>query len=227
MKISRLAGLALVAVLAISLFAVSSAVAAPEFKPSTKGTSVVTSGDGTSVLSTPSAGVTVTCQSSSSAGEVSSATLIGNVHVHFLGCEGINNGATCSVKSPSAPLENLIITNTLHGVLGLILPVPTPPASDVALVLLASTGSQFVTLQGSCIETTKVTGQVAGLVSPVGTSTTKGSLKFTPSSPGNQEILDVDLSGGGLIAPILTAFGATSTEETTQLVTFGAAIEVT
>jgi hypothetical protein len=230
MKISRLAGLALVAVLAMSLFAVSVATAEPEFKPATKGTTVTGTADGISELNSTGSGTNVVCQKSSTTGEISSATLVGNVIVHFLECEGSTNGGTkCPVMSAGAPLENLIITTTLHGVLGLILPKPASPGSPVGLLLLPTNGKRFVTLLANsvgCIVTTIVTGSVAGLVEPVGTSTTKGKLTFS-NAGAKQEITDFDPSTGGTVEPELVAGSTTATEKTLQLVTFGVAVEVT
>jgi len=226
MKIYRLASLALVAIMAMSLLAASAAVAAPEFKPSSK-VSFTTTGDGSSVLA--ASGVEVKCAKSSSTGEITSATLAGNVIVHFLECEGKEGtNANCPIMSTGAPLENLIQTTTLHGVLGLILPKPAL-GSDVALVLLPVSGKRFVTLlpsSANCLEEIQVNGSVAGTVEPVGTATLKGKLTFSANGV-NEAITDVDLSTGTLVLPRLTAGTATATETTLQLVTFAAAVEVT
>jgi hypothetical protein len=224
MKVVRLSGLALVAVLAMSLMIASVASAAPVFTP-TGATLTGTSGVGT----LEAAGEVVKCETDTAGGTVTSATLIGGIVVHFLGCSAKTvAGGTCTVKSTNTTAAGLILTNTLHGVLGLILPVPTPPASDVALVLLPISGSTFVTLVGSgtCVETTKVQGSVAGVLSPVGVSQTTGKLVLTGSA-GKESITDVDLSTGGLVAPELKAFGSSASEQTEENYTLSKATEVT
>jgi hypothetical protein len=224
MKVFRLSGLVVVAVLAVSLMVVSVASAAPVFTP-TGATLTGTSG----VSEFEAAGETLTCEKDTLGGTVTSATLMGGIVVHYLGCSAkTTGGATCTVKSTNTTAAGLILTNTLHGVLGLILPVPTPPASDVALVLLPISGSTFWSMVGSgtCIETTKVQGSVAGTLEPVGVSQTTGKLVLT-SSGGKESITDVDLSTGGLVAPELTSFGSSMTETTTEGYTLSKATEVT
>jgi hypothetical protein len=172
-------------------------------------------------------GETVACEKDVASGVISSTTLIEGIVVHFLGCSAKTAASeSCTVKSTNQSTSGLILTNTLHGVLGLILPKPSS-GSDVALVLLPISGKVFTTLVGSgkCVETTKVSGDVAGLFEPVGVVTTTGKLIFSETG-GKQNITDVDLSTGGLVAPELTAFSATATEETTESLTFNPEIEV-
>jgi hypothetical protein len=223
MKTIRLVSLALVAILAIGLAVASAASAAePLFDPIG---SAVTATSGISVLS--AGGETVSCARDSLSGAVTSTTLIGDIAVHFLECTAKNSGGTtCPAMSVGAPLENLILTKTLHAVLGTILPKPER-GMEVALVLLPIAAGNFVTILGSCIAQTTIEGQVAGLVKPVGVSTTKGTVTFGVTG-GKQNITDVDLSTGGLIQPKLRAFGlATATEETIETVTYATATEVT
>jgi hypothetical protein len=223
MKIARLASLVLVAVLAVGLAVVPVASAAPEFKPT--GSTVTGVGTTTAVLI--AAGETITCAKNVvSGGVVTSATLVGGIVVHFLECTTKTaGGETCAAMSTGAPLENLILTTTLHGVLGLILPKPAE-GSGVALILLPVSGSSFVQLLGKCFVTTNVSGQVAGVAEPIGSSVTKGTLKF--NAPGGvQEIKEVDLSTGGLVKPKLTAFSATASQTVQEAITFGTATEIT
>jgi hypothetical protein len=223
MRIVRLAGPVLVAILAMSLMAASAALAAPEFKP-TGATFTGTSGTSTLAAAT---GEEVTCESDVSSGQVTSSTLAGNVVVHFLGCSGKTAaGAKCTVKSTNTTAEGLILTNTLHGVLGLVLPKPSS-GSDVALVLLPVSGKVFVTLVGSgtCIETTKVSGSVGGIAEPVGSLQKTGKLVFAQTS-GVQNVKEVDLSTGGSVKPELTAFSTTATETTEESLKFTTPTEV-
>jgi len=226
MRIVRLASLMLVAMLAVGLAVVSVASAeAPMFKPT--GASLT----GTSSTAKLSAGgLEVVCASdtSTSGTSVTTLTLIGGITVHFLECTGKNplTKESCPVDSPLAPLTNLILTTTLHGVLGLILPKPTS-GSDVALVLLPVSGKTFVTLSGKCVPggAAAVSGLVAGLVTPVNTSTTKGLLTFSQSG-GVQAIKEVDVSNGGLVKPKLNVGAETATEETVEEVTWSEPTEV-
>jgi hypothetical protein len=223
MKVVRSAGPALVVILAMNLAVTSVALAAPLFTPTG---ATFTSTSGTSILAAGS-GEELTCESDVSNGTVTSSTLAGNIVVHFLGCAGNTAaGEKCTVKSTNTTAAGLILTNTLHGVLGLILPKPAS-GSDIALVLLPSSGKVFTTLAGSgkCFETTKVSGLIAGLMEPVGSLRKTGKLVFGVTG-GAQNIKDVDLSTGGLVAPELTAFSTQVTEETTESLTYSAATEV-
>jgi len=225
MKIARLAGLMLVAVLAMSLVSVSAASAAGPLFLGAKPNPFTTS-SGVSKLTTPGASIEVVCQKDSSGGEITSTTLAGNILVHFLECQGKTATETCSVKSPGAPLENLIITKTLHGVLGLVLPKPAS-GSDVGLLVLPGTGTAFVTLSGKCLPqgSTTVEGSVAGLVEPVGGLVLAGTIKFLTTNK-KQAIKEIDLTNGPLVEPELVAFSATSTEETNETVLFSKDVEV-
>jgi hypothetical protein len=223
MKIARLASLVLTAILAVGLAVVSVASAEPEFKPT--GSTVTGTSESMTVFT--AAGETITCAKNVvSGGVVTSATLVGGVVAHFLECtDKAAGGDTCPAMSTGAPLENLILTTTQHGVLGLILPKPAE-GSGVAVVLLPSSGSTFVQLLGKCFVTTNVSGQVAGVAEPIGSLVTKGTLKF--NAPGGvQEIKEVDLSTGGLVKPKLTAFSATASGVVQEAGTYGTATEIT
>jgi hypothetical protein len=227
MKIARLASLMLVAILAIGLVAVSVASAAePEFNPVG---ATVTGTSGAGVLTAGEEKVTCAKDTSTSGAGKTTATLIGNLTVHFLECTGKNGttGESCPAKSEGAP-SGLILTKTLHGVLGLILPKPAT-GSGVALLLLPVSGQVFVTIEGTCLSpsTTAVEGKVAGVVEPVSTKSFTGKLLFLAPA-GVQAIKEVDLSTGGLVKPSLKAFGiANASEETTEEIKFSAETEVT
>ena len=228
MKIIRLAGLIAVATMAVSLVSAAAAFAAPEFKPSSNVLLLGTSG--TSTLSAGNSSENVVCATDTSHGEITSATLAGNIIVHFLNCKGTNaTGATCLAKSESAPTGNLIITKTLHGLLGLVLGEGTTAASDVGLLLLPGSGKQFVTIEGSCLAggATIVTGLVAGLLEPIGKSARTAKLVLTTKGT-SEAITDIDLTCGSLVLPKLTAFSTAATESATELLTIdGSELEVT
>ena len=156
------------------------------------------------------AGERLRCETSTWSGDVTSATSAGNLVVHFLGCTDTTaEGEKCSVKSTNTTVAGLILINTSRAVLGLVLPKPVS-RSDVGLLVLPASGRVFTTLVGSgkCVETTKVSGSVAGLAEPVGSLQTTGKVVFAQTG-GKQDIADLDLSTGGLVAPELIAFAAT------------------
>jgi hypothetical protein len=227
MKIARLSGLVVIAVLAVSLMAASAAFAEPEFSPNSGQT--VTATSGTAELVANGGTNTVTCAKSATVGgKVDSTTLVGGIVVHFLECTAKEGSAHCSAKSTGAPAGNLILTETLHGVLGLILPKLTG-TTGVGLLLLPGSGSTFLTLSTPCTipATSAVSGNVVGEVEPVVHSQTTGSLLFGASATGFASVKDFDLSTGGLLLPRLVAYSATAGEVVASSVTFGTSTEVT
>lgn len=163
----------------------------------------------------------VTCKKDTGTGELPSTMLMNNVVIHFLECT--SSGASksgCSVKSTNTSVAGLILTATLHGVIGTVL-----PSKAAGLLLLAASGKTFATLAGNeCTPETKVTGTVAGLITPTGKSQTTSKVTF--SAPGGkQEIKDIDTLGG-LVEPELVAFSVSATEETAEEITWGKAVEI-
>jgi len=224
MKIARLVGLMLVAVMAVSLAVASSAFAEPEFKP-VGGTFTGTSGTSKLVAGSNS----ITCTTDTSKGTISSATLAGGVTVDFSGCKSTGSGGSnCTVKSTNTSNAGLILTNTLHGILGLSL--TSGASTGVALLLLPSAAGskEFVKIESNkcTTTTTAVEGSVAGAVTPVGKSQITGKLTFLPGTEG-ESIKTFDPSTGGKVSPELEAFGIEASEETTEALTFSAALEVT
>jgi hypothetical protein len=222
MKIARSAGATLVAIMALGLAAVSPAFAEPEFKPTGR---TFTGTSGTNILKGGSN--TVTCTSDTSSGTISNATLAGGVKVEFNGCKSSGAaGSTCTVKSTNTNTPGIIITNTLHGVLGLILPKGT--GSGVGLLLLPVANKQFFTLESNtCTEETLVTGNVAAELTPTKEETLNVLLKFQAAATAGESIKDFDLSTGGLVLPLLEAFGREASEAMDEKLTFLANIEIT
>jgi hypothetical protein len=228
MRIIRLVGLMLVAVVARSFAVVSSASAFssnPLFSPAS-GQSVTSLGLGNATL--VAAGNTIVCTAHQTvSGTVSNSLLIGNVVIHYLGCSATvtTTGTTgCSVKSIGAPGENLILTKTLHGILGLLL-----PSNETGILFLPVAGREFVTFAKSekegkeCTKESEVEGSVAALVSPVGQLTLTGTLTTLAVAKAA-----IDLTHGlGPATAKLTAFGETGTQAQTDDVTFGIDTEVT
>jgi hypothetical protein len=177
MRIMRLVGMLLIAVVAMSFVVVSSATAAespnPLFVPANN--QALTGSGGASSLS--AAGITVGCKENHViSGNVSNSLLIGNIVLHYLGCTltaGGEEATGCPVNSTG--FENaggLILTNTLHAILGIELPanrtvvvfLPQTPGSKVFVNFLEST----LPNGKKCSVATSVTGSLAGLIEPVG-----------------------------------------------------------
>ena len=227
MKISRLVGLILAAVLALNLMAATVASAAgPLFLPGTLNTFTGTSG--TSKLESTSLEA-ITCSDDTTAGEITGAKTVGGVMVTFLGCHDTEKGG-CTVKSKGAA-EGTILTNTLDGELGTVKTTEAP--SGVGLYLLPTTGTEFVDVEGPCVELEggAVTGTIAGEATPIGKGgdqslSLDGKLTFT-GSKGSQSIKTINLEGGTSVKPKLKALGLIeSSETTTELVTYTKDVEV-
>ncbi len=179
-------------------------------------------------------GLEAACEKNVASGEVSNALLIGHIVIHYLGCrwrkgEGGNNG--CLANS-SGQTGGLILTNTLHAILGLIL-----PSRQTGLLFLPSTGSKFTTLAAGveptegpgkqCSEETALTGDVAGVLEPVLSfqTTFKVLIGLSGGLPTSK---DFDLTHGlGLVVPKLVYFGGTAGLQQTDAGELSAAIEVT
>ncbi len=228
MKFSRLAGLVLVAVVAMSFAVVSSASAFspnPLFSPA-NGQSVSAVGLGNVVLTF--AGNQITCTGHQTvSGKVSNALLVGSVVVHYLGCTATKTETAttgCEVNSTNTTGKGLILTNTLHGILGLLL-----PSGVTGILFLPVAGKTFLTLVRSEKETKECTpeiaveGTVAAEVSPIGSKQLTG--KLVTEATAKQAI---DLTHGlGTVTAKLVLFAETGTLAQTDDVTFGEATEVT
>jgi hypothetical protein len=225
MKIARLACQMLCAIVAISVVAVSSASATePLFKPVG---AAVTGDSGLAQLIANGGAEKIDCLGSTFTGVIQNSLLLGNGRLRYLNCTSSGSGGSnCPIRSSNTTTEGLIITNTLHGILGLIL-----PSKETGILFLPQGGSIFLTLEeNACTVLTKVTGNVAGLVEPVGVSSTTGKVIFEKEAgPGNnQAILDIDLTHGlGLVRPAFVLFSTTATLTQLGLVTFSEATEVT
>jgi hypothetical protein len=214
MKIARLAGLVLAAVMAISLVAASVASAEEPFFNPASGT--LTALTGTAKLES-SVGEIV-CNKSSSPGTITNKDLIVTV-LHFLECKGSETGKSkCTVKSVGGG-EGLILTKTLHGILGLVLPhIP-------AILLLPTGGKEFVTLVGEtagCLEEIAVSGNVTGEISPIKSKQLTGKIAF-----GKEVGTHFISSLGGLTQAKLTLGSATAVETTSATIDYGQLTEVT
>jgi hypothetical protein len=222
MKPARLAGIALIAILAISLVSAAAATAAlPEFKPASGTFKTLTLGNTTLT----GGGNTLTCAASTGSGEITGAMSVGKVLVKFTGCTGENSShTTCVVKSTAGGTGEIAV-NTLRGLLGLILARVGDFTSDVGLDLFPTPGSEFTNLVGSCIVASKITGSIAGEVTPIGTLTLIGKLSLGATG-GKQDITTIDLLGG-LMEPELEFFSAVATLSLGGDITLNVKTEVT
>jgi hypothetical protein len=219
-KIYRLAGLIALAVLAISLAAVTGASAAePEFKP---GSLNRFTGESSTISLATASTAAIECTKDSVTGEVTGPKTIGSVIITFHGCES-KEGSGCVLHSPG--LVSLIVTNTLNGELG----TTKEAKSGVGLLLQPATGTEFATLEGTCISVSPapVTGSIAGEVTPVNNGeTTDGKLIFI-GSKGKQTIEQIAILHV-VKKPELRALGLLKTSETTnELVLYSGVVEVT
>jgi hypothetical protein len=203
-KLARLASLLSLAVFVVGLMAASSASAIGYLLLPVGATITAVSLPGT--LS--AGGNTITCQKDNFTATIASVHLIGPFVVHFLECTATGGSKTCPLSSPGAA-SGLILTKTLHALIGLGLPGNRP-----ALLILPATGQQFVTLEESTLKTedgttekctpkSTVNGTLAGLLlQGIGVKTTRALLDFIPGDPKK-----IDLPLGGNITPELEDFG--------------------
>ena len=215
----RIIGLAVVAVFALSAIVASAASAAPEFLH--EGKEVVKKGftDKSAEGKLSAAGIEVTCIADTSEGEIKGTKQVGKVFVSFTGCTAKNGTETCPVHSTGAP-AGTINTNELEGELGEVAEVESK--TKVGLDLKAVAGN-FVTLEGTCVPTTNVTGSVIGEVTPVNKLQKTGKLVYTTKS-GKQKIQK--FVGGE--TDVLKAFSLVEVQETTKdTVTYEETVEVT
>jgi len=147
---------------------------------------------------------TITCEHDRFTAEIASVHLLGPLRAHLVGCTA--SGAEikdCPVSSVGAA-SGLILTTTLHALIGLGLPGGVP-----ALLILPASGKEFVKLEkstdkeGTCTQAAAATGSVAGLLlQAVGTKTTKALFDLVPGDPRK-----IDLPLGGTVTPEIETFG--------------------
>jgi|ERR1700733_1737190 len=221
MKIARLSGLLLGLVFALSLVGASVASAVPPLFTSgsigaTYKANVLA---GTLKAGTGATAIVVFCAKASSEGEIASVHLVGPFFIHFLECKASGNGGTsyCEAVNSTGNTGGLILTKTLHALLGLALPSQLP-----ALLFLPTSSVTFVELEKTtCSPTTKITGSIAGLVSNARkTPSLTTLLTFGPKDP---ELIHTLL---GLTEPELVAFGDTATITTVAHLSWSKDIEI-
>jgi hypothetical protein len=220
-KLARLAGLLSLAILAVGLMAASSASATGYLLLPVNGT--VT---GTSAAGTLKAGSNaITCEKDEFKATIASVHLVGPFVVTFSGCTAAGKtNAGCPANSVGAS-SGSIITKTLHALIGLALPSNTP-----ALLVLPTTGTEFLkvaettnkTTKAVCTVETAVNGNLVGLLAQtVGAKVTSATLNFVNKDPEN-----IDLPLGGKIISEIEAFGVPATFTTVESLTYGQSSEL-
>jgi|SRR5580692_690800 hypothetical protein len=205
MRHARLATLIFVAAIAAGLIATGMAsAAAPEFLP---GTPQAFTGDGSTSKLETETGTKVECLSSVSHGEITGAKTVGNLVVVFHNCH-TPEGSGCSLKSEGGPNTSLITIRTMDGELGSV--KKAEALSGVGILVLPTTGTAFVTLEGTClpVSPSPVDGAIVGEVTAVnGTASADGKLIFQGSgSAGSQLIKAINILGT-VKNPALKALG--------------------
>jgi hypothetical protein len=212
---TRLATLILTATITLSLVAASltlvpatASASAPEFNPGTANSGI---GDGSTVALQTTSGTIIRCLKASSKGEITGPKTVGNVVVTFHNCSSTEDGG-CSIKSEGGPNSSLVITKTLDGELGSV--KPAQAASGVGLLILPTTGTVFVTLEGSClpVSPSPVDGSIAAEVTPVNAASSKdGKLILQGSgAAGVQLIKEINVLGT-VVKPALKSLGLLET----------------
>jgi hypothetical protein len=220
----RLVLLGLMAVLAISAVAAASASAAPLFKPSTK-QSFTGLQLGKSFLEVNGL-EKIECTHGSTAGQIVSAALVGNVVVKFTTCTSLIG--TCTT---SGATSGEIRTNTLHGELGETAKESGSATNVAVLGLLPESGKTQTSF--SCgSEPFTVKGGTICAVEPLGVPALTGKESCVQSG-GKQKYTAFDGSENGknnAYHPETlkgTQAIVTSGEQATYDITYEKAVEVT
>jgi hypothetical protein len=217
----------------LAVFAVSAVVASAAFADAGQEFTAVpakakfTSTSGKAILRAGT--ITVTCQKDKDVGTVESKTTVGKVVVTF---------EECVAEDPTVPCKatiGTIVTESLTGDLGEDTLVNGVVSDSVGLLLTPEVVAKgFATIPESkegtkkCNPLTKVTGNIAGEVSPVNTLTTAVTVTFALNTAKSKNAVEqLESSNDAVkIKPGLKAFGATATEETADTNVFEEAVEI-
>jgi hypothetical protein len=216
-KLTRLAGLLSLAILAVGLMAASSASATGYLLLPVGGTVTGLSLPG----SLSSGSNTIECKKDTFTATIASVHLIGPFVVKFSECTAKGKEfANCPANSEGAS-GGEVITNTLHGLIGLALPSNTP-----ALLVLPTKGKVFVNLSQTTSKTNKelvctietaAEGNVVGLLAQtIGTTTNRALLNFVKGDPK-----EIDLPLGEKVTSSILVFGVPATFTTLVHLAYG------
>jgi len=221
MKVIRLAGLVLMAVLAVGLMAASAASAETSYLFNSSDIGSIALGLSLAGTLKSSATEFVVCADDKSEAKIANVHLLGPFDITFSGCKSTSNGGTtyCTAKSTNVSTEGVILTLTVHALLGTVLP------SELAGLLVLPTASRrFVTIAANnCTIETAVEGSTAGLLfaSQIDRPVSESLVNFIPN-----DITKIDTLNG-IVEPELTAFGLTSTLQTLEHIAWDGPCEVT
>jgi hypothetical protein len=224
MRVGQLLSLVVAAALALGLATASSALALPEFTPTganvtaAGGVGVVTAGENKA-----------TCERNEVVGQPTvHKFLIGPFVLHYVGCTASNGAKTgCALSSPGQA-SGLILTNTLHIVVVLLIYPSKRHTTNV--LLLPVNGKEFAKLVGNeCVKETAVTGQLIGRPLPVGVSTTKGKIDFNEVEEKEAVADEATYEGGEGDGEYkgLTAFSISATDASNEEVSASSSTELT
>jgi hypothetical protein len=221
MKVARLAGLMLIAVLAVSLAAASAASAAPALSYLFSSGSVGAGFTGTSLAGKLVEGENIVkCASDTNTGTIANVHLLGPFDITFTGCESSSNngGSFCPVHSENVSTSGVILTFTVHALLGTVLPSELP-----GLLVLPTSGTRFVQLAANaCTILSTISGTVAGLLflGQIGHLILESLVSFLP-----EDIKEIHTLNG-LVKPRLEFGGINATLETLEHIVWTRDIEV-
>jgi hypothetical protein len=250
MKRTKVLGIALMAVFAMSAVATSAALAAPEFvhcvakAGGTFGAGCTTVGSGFAKEAVPAGSkikftdkegtskfnakgeITFTCTADTSKGEITGPTTVAGIGVIFTGCtakEG--SGASCAANSTGSA-AGTIATNALKGVLGNASVTKAGATVPGESLVPEVAGKSFTKLEANCLgtKTAEVTNGVVGEALPVGTMSNKGELIFACTA-GKPTVQKLGFIGG--VETTLKAFAGEACFESKDEVLFSENIEVT
>lgn len=205
MRRMKLVGLALAAVLALSAFVASAALAQPKFElaggGSAVGTTFTVAGEAGEMITGAASEPKVNCSASTSGGTINAASTVSGVTVTFTGCAATGKGHSCTVNSAGETVGGgTIKTNELEGEL-----VTTSIGEKVGEVLkpVAAANKIYVEIEmqeigggGKCAATMSgpVKGSIVGEVLPVEkTASTAGELIYKKTAESGSGINEQEI----------------------------------
>lgn len=166
----------------------------------------------------------INCTKDSDEGLIGGKKSVGELLITFSGCKLELFGIEC--KSKGAKPEE-IMTVKLRGTFGYI----NKSTKLVGIKLEPESGTEFTQGEVECVGTkVKVTGSLIGVVSPVNTKSTSGTIELTASgSKQAHELIEIgekDETGVKLKASLNGEPAMEASEETTDTLTFEEAVEL-
>jgi|GEM_PF-2394687 hypothetical protein len=197
-------------------------VAGPRFTPLAGKYPVSITGSSGSVSLETASTKPVDCATSATTGSITGPRTVGSVMITFSGCHS-TEGSGCSVKGGGASTGK-ILTSALDGELGLA----TQSTLGIALLLLPTSGTEFVKLEGSCllVSPAAVDGSLGGELTPINRSQSTDKL-IVSGSTGKQSITSIKVLST-TVKPSLKAFGLLEASvNASASLAFGEAVRVT